>query len=335
MAKIYYSAGTDGTALYNANASASSGTLTLASAAADKIGIGDEIREGANRYYIYQRNSSTEFLIQTATGSTAITFSSTGITIYRAFSSVSAAENGASGASYLNTTDLTAAVGGGLFELFIIMYGDGADSTAVSINGWTTNATYFLTIRTPIGLAEVGTRQRHEGKLDATYAHFTNSSSVSGFIGVTDQNVHLEWLQIDGSGGSGYRRMIRFFGNSSTDSDGGVLLGCIGKGGSDTAWQNAGFALATDNINSTYYFSNCVLSDQKDCFEFYTASNTVYVNSCTCQNIAGGSPPGGFHVHAGDVTAKNCVAQDAALANSCFIGSFKANSIRMPTCWVI
>jgi hypothetical protein len=61
---IYYSVGTDTSALYSGNASASSGTLTLAGSAAAKIGVGDEIREGSNRYYITGRNSSTVFTLQ-------------------------------------------------------------------------------------------------------------------------------------------------------------------------------------------------------------------------------------------------------------------------------
>ncbi|NIO62460.1 MAG: DNRLRE domain-containing protein, partial [Gammaproteobacteria bacterium] len=59
---IFYSVGTDTSALYSGNASASSGILTLLGGpAADKIGVGDEVRVGSNRYYITGRNSSTEF----------------------------------------------------------------------------------------------------------------------------------------------------------------------------------------------------------------------------------------------------------------------------------
>ena len=58
---IYYSVGTDNTALYSGNASASAGTLTLSSPAANKIGVGDEIRVGLNRYYITGRSSPTVF----------------------------------------------------------------------------------------------------------------------------------------------------------------------------------------------------------------------------------------------------------------------------------
>jgi hypothetical protein len=60
---IYYSVGTDTSALYSGNASASSGTLTLAAAAIDRIGVGDEVRVGSSRYYISGRNSATEFTI--------------------------------------------------------------------------------------------------------------------------------------------------------------------------------------------------------------------------------------------------------------------------------
>ena len=54
---MYYSVGTQAAALYSGNASATSGTLTLASAAASNVGVGDEIRQGSNRYYITGRTS--------------------------------------------------------------------------------------------------------------------------------------------------------------------------------------------------------------------------------------------------------------------------------------
>jgi hypothetical protein len=111
---IYYSVGTDSAALYTGNASASFGTLTLAGPAANNVGVGDEIRQGANRYYITGRNSSTEFTIQNSAanggtpGATNITFGSTPITIYRAFLTLSAAESGAADSSHLNSSDLVA-----------------------------------------------------------------------------------------------------------------------------------------------------------------------------------------------------------------------------------
>ncbi|MDA2924180.1 hypothetical protein MYX65_05910 [Acidobacteria bacterium AH-259-L09] len=129
---IYYSVGTDTSALYSGNGSASSGVLTLSSSASNNIGVGDEVREGLNRYYITQRNSSTSFNIQNSAanggtpGATNITFADTSITIYRAFNSlddaVDALDGGvsASDSNHLNTTDLVTAD----YQLNIACYGD-------------------------------------------------------------------------------------------------------------------------------------------------------------------------------------------------------------------
>ena len=264
MPEIFFSAGSDGSALYNANASAAAGVLTLATPAVGKIGLGDEIREGANRYYIRQRNSSTEFLIQTPTGGTAITFSLTGITIYRAFASVNAAENGASGASYLNTVDLVT----NTINLTIIQMNDGADSNAVDIDGWTVNSTYYVTIRTPIGESEIGTRARHMGKLDTSFAHFVNDTSVSGFIACHDPQIRLTGLQVDASSGTGYRRPIRYFGYTAGDSDGLRISSCIVKGNGNGDWQTPAIAAATNVVGVTVRIWNCVVTNSKDAFEF-------------------------------------------------------------------
>ena len=84
---VYYSVGTAAGALYSANASAASGVLTLASAAANNVGVGDEVRRGADCtsaacYYITGRISPTVFTIQNSAafggtpGATNITFGS-------------------------------------------------------------------------------------------------------------------------------------------------------------------------------------------------------------------------------------------------------------------
>ena len=320
MPEIFFSAGSDGSALYNANASAAAGVLTLATPAVGKIGLGDEIREGANRYYIRQRNSSTEFLIQTPTGGTAITFSLTGITIYRAFASVNAAENGASGASYLNTVDLVT----NTINLTIIQMNDGADSNAVDIDGWTVNSTYYVTIRTPIGESEIGTRARHMGKLDTSFAHFVNDTSVSGFIACHDPQIRLTGLQVDASSGTGYRRPIRYFGYTAGDSDGLRISSCIVKGNGSGDWQTSAIAAATNVVGVTVRIWNCVATNSKDAFEFYQATTTYFIYNCTAQGGPAGTT-GLFNVSSGDVTAKNCIAQDTA-AGSCFVGTFNANS---------
>jgi len=142
MIPIYYSVGTDNLALYSGNASATSGALTLSSPAVDKIGVGDEVRVGSNRYYITGRNSSTMFTIQNSganggtPGDTNITFGSQSIAIHRAFNSLTAAVTGSSDANHLKTADLY----GGSFQLNWPCYNDGPMDDAVTIDGYTTSA---------------------------------------------------------------------------------------------------------------------------------------------------------------------------------------------------
>ena len=143
--QMYYSVGTQAAALYSANASAANGTLNLASAAANNVGVGDEIRQGSNRFYITGRTSSTVFSIQNSAanggtpGATSITFASTPITIFRAFNLLSTAEANSSDANHLNTANL---VTGG-FELNWPCYNDGPMSDQVTIGGYTTECHPF------------------------------------------------------------------------------------------------------------------------------------------------------------------------------------------------
>jgi hypothetical protein len=162
--RIYYSVGTNTAALYNANASASNGVLSLATAASDNISVGDEIRQSTNRYYITGRNSDQSFNIQDsgATGTPGdpnITFGSQSITIYRAFNALDNAVDvtnaGADEAAYLGTADLTTTTGNGPYQLNLACYGDGsADTTWASLTGWTTSATSYIRIYTPVSSTE-------------------------------------------------------------------------------------------------------------------------------------------------------------------------------------
>ena len=205
-AVIYYSVGTDNTALYSDTASASTGVLTLNSAAANNIGAGDEIREGANRYYITGRNSTTEFTIQNSAanggtpGDTNITFASTAITIFRTFNALTTAEAGSADANHLNTLDLVA----GGFQLNWACYNDGAMDDNVDINGWTTGAANYIRIFTPTNPNEVGASQRHTGKAGTGFriAQVIDLTldNHHGAIWIRDDHIRVEGIEIDGSG---------------------------------------------------------------------------------------------------------------------------------------
>jgi len=201
---ITYSVGTNSGALYSGNASSTSNVLTLASAASANIGIGDQIRHGSNRYYITGRNSPTSFNIATATGGSVTDFSSTAITIYRAYNSISAAEAGASDASHLNTSDLVASN----FLLQIACYADGNISGSTDVDGWTVDATRYVRFFTPVTLAEVGITQRHSGVWDETKFYMSGAPSAA-FFTTNDNYVRIEGFQFNIASSDQYRYGVR------------------------------------------------------------------------------------------------------------------------------
>jgi hypothetical protein len=198
---IYYSVGTQAAALYSGNASAASGTLTLASAAASNVGVGDEIRHGASRYYITGRTSPTVFSIQDSAanggtpGATGITFASTAITIFRAFNLLSTAEANSSDASHLNTANLVA----GRFQLNWPCYNDGPMDDQVTIGGYTTGAASFIRVYTPVLSSQVGAGQRHTGKARTGFRLRPTSALDNDSVRVSDSFVRVEGIEIDGS----------------------------------------------------------------------------------------------------------------------------------------
>jgi len=225
---IYYSVGTDTNPLYSDTASASTGTLTLNSPAANKIGVGDEIRLGANRYYITGRNSATEFTIQNSAanggtpGDTNITFGSTAITIFRAFNTLSAAEAGSSDASHLNASDLVA----GNFQLNWTCYDDGAMNDGITvIDGWTTGPANYIRIYTPTDTNEVGASQRHTGTAGTGFRltpSFDLTATLSfWYIEILEEYVRIEGIEVDGSGLTNGRRLsaVRIPSTVSSTSD--------------------------------------------------------------------------------------------------------------------
>jgi hypothetical protein len=224
---IYYSVGTDTSALYSGNASASSGTLTLAASGAAKIGVGDEIREGSNRYYITGRNSDTEFTIQNSAanggtpGDTNITFGTTSITIYRAFNSISAAISGSPDGSHLNLGVAPYDLVTGNYQLNWPCYKDDVmDDGFFDIDGYTTAADNYIRIYTPVDSSEVGIPQRHDGTAGTGFVlKSTCSSGCNHQFKIYDEHVRVEGIELDGSSISGSIYAAIYTKNLSTSSE--------------------------------------------------------------------------------------------------------------------
>jgi hypothetical protein len=201
---IYYSVGTTATALYSDTASASGGTLTLNSAADDKIGVGDEVRVGSDRYYITGRNSSTEFAIQNSAanggtpGDANITFSSQSITIYRAFNSLTAAISGSIDSSHLNLAGGNLVAGN--YQLNWPCYKDAALDDLPAISGYTTGADNYIRVYTPVDTSEVGTSQRHNGAAGTGFVlQYTPDPNTADLFEINEDYVRIEGIEIDGS----------------------------------------------------------------------------------------------------------------------------------------
>jgi hypothetical protein len=302
---IYYSVGTNAAALYSGNASALvAGTLTLASAAAANIGVGDEVRVGSNRYYITGRTSSTVFSIQNSAanggtpGSTAITFASTAITIYRAFNTLSLAESGSSNASHLNTANLVT----GNYQLNWTCYADGEDSTAVTVDGWTTAGRNFIRIYTPTATSEVGQTQRHTGKWGDGYRR-------TAAITVSDEHVRLDGISISQTGTDTAYRV------TGTSAAGDVWISsCFGVNASTSAnhvYQFDTVAATTLKIWNSIGISKAA---GYSAFYFNDADLTAYVYNATAVCSTSGACVA-FNRNAGSVTIKNGLGVDNAGAS--------------------
>ena len=347
LTAIYYSVGIDSSPLYSANASAASGTLTLASAAANNIGVGDEVREGANRYYITGRSSSTVFAIQNSAasgtpGDTNITFGSTAITIYRAFNSLSAAVTGAGDSSHLNNFDLAA----GNFQLNWIGYNDGALDETVLIDGYTTGASNYIHIYSPTSTSEVGASQRHDGTAGTGFRMAPVNSSPSNpflFFEIRDDFVRVTGLEIDGTGITNARAIDGIEIDASVAASGDIRLDSLiihdirSQDGGGTDADVRGIVLNSGNLklsNSILYdLAETTILDNADVkvilikagTSSYLHNNTIF----TIKNTGGAGDATGIYQSAGTVTAKNNVVLDVVSASSlddCFLGTITQSS---------
>ncbi|MFZ5980996.1 MAG: hypothetical protein ACOYVF_10235, partial [Candidatus Zixiibacteriota bacterium] len=171
-----------------------SGVATFSVAqTATNLGIGDKVTYNTTSVaYLAQKISTTQWRLITATGAMpADVAGATVNSIAHAFASLSAAEAGATGASYLNTTDLWT----NNYQLNIPCYYDsGPDTTAVTVDGYTTGVPNYIRIYTPYDTTgEVNTSQRHDGVWsDSKY----RLEPVGTVLSVNEPHIIIEGLQI-------------------------------------------------------------------------------------------------------------------------------------------
>ena len=195
---VYYSVGTNTADLKTGapDITINAGVATLDVAQTKPIGVGDVIDHDVDNklVYIWDVISDTEFRVQTGAGTLPANVSGVTVnSIQRAFNAFNDAVADSDDVAHLGNGDLTVVDR----RLTWVAYKDGVFSEDVTINGYTTDATRFVTL-TVAGADQVvtGASQRHVGV--AGTGAVLKPPSASG-IQVRDDYLVVEWLEIDGS----------------------------------------------------------------------------------------------------------------------------------------
>jgi len=181
-----------------------------------------------------------------------------------------------------------------------------ADTTAVTIDGWTTSATNYIKIYTT-GDA------RHAGVWDDTKYRLSISSN-SGTLVINSSNVKIEGLQIEISTGAYDNRIGIFLGNNATYAE--ISKNIIKNGNTSTTGRRG---ISVIGIGPFYVWDNIIYESLSIAVyvdtasgKFYFYNNTV-INSNMCIRSEGGT----------DIVAKNNITQSCTDG---YVGIFDSSS---------
>jgi len=348
--KIYRSVGPGNTSPL---ATGTSNTMVIASdwaifssALPDNVGVGDAIQYDSDDdgvvdsiAFISERITSTYYRVQNYLGFTP-TQTATGDTdwaIYRAYTSLYNAERGNENDSINDTVEnfddwttggsKDADEGGRDLTIDdvqwnIACYGDGADTTTVTIFGWTTSAQNYLKIYTPYLESEVGTSQRHSGKWDDGKYSLVVSPSVNGAINATNDYLYIDGLQVRQNGNSNYLSVI----NYGNGFKGGHLSNCVldyAGTGSDYRGVYASNASSFYAWNNIIYASGSASSTNRRGIDVYNIDNSYIYNNTVSDFDYNFTQRNG-----GVMLVKNNISQNSATAGYSVSGggTFDPNS---------
>lgn len=175
----------------------------------------------------------------------------------------------------------------------VICEGSAADTTAVTIDGWTTNATYYITIRTD-------TAGRHTGAWSTSaYRLSINGATI---LTCNENYTRCYGLQIEDTGSAGYHNFININGGDFFRFGYGIVR----KSVADLGVHN-GFYSAT-NGRTAYIYNTLIYDMGRVNYDDSGAGVFWYWYNCTAQNVTAAA--GAFHSWGSRGVAKNCIAQD-------------------------
>jgi hypothetical protein len=273
--------------------------------------VGSPFGDPTNIAVISGRIAANRFLVQSTGGGPAATTNDTNWTVVRAYTSLSdaslqqenigilaALRNFDSGTQDLVTQDRC---------LYLACYADAEDNTpTVFDSSWVTDPSHYIKVYTPVGPAEVGVSQRHDGKWkDAAYRLVvSNAHGIYSYV----NHMRLEGLQVRHLAVDAANQHAIYFRSPGSDCDLRIshnLLWGVGDAGYDYHCGimiyngYAGIARIWNNLIYDYRSTNArggmnlVEAD----FTFYVYNNTVV--DCVC----------GYRRGEGTVILKNNIAQ--------------------------
>ncbi|NIO61946.1 MAG: hypothetical protein GTO35_04930, partial [Gammaproteobacteria bacterium] len=278
--------------------------------------------------FIHGRTSSTEYTVKDKNGNapTAVT-SDYDWAIYRAYTSLANWESQTENPNITEPVENDVNPSPNLAAYNTIMnvacYGDGADTTSVNIDGWTTGANNYIKIYTPYLSSEVGASQRHNGKWDNGKYRLEVTSDTSSAISDSANYIRIEGLQVSMTVNANANDVI-YFGVASA---GEVWISkCIIKaiiGGTATnlagisSW-NASASLVVKIWNNIFY--DFIRSTAK-IMTVYNDTATTYAYNNTLQNVYQGFRQ---DVGGGTFVVRNNIVQDAS--DDGYVGTFDGSS---------
>jgi hypothetical protein len=180
-------------------------TATFSGPMPDNIGVGDALTyvSGGNRLaFITGRTSSTVYTVSSKDGTIpASALAGTAVGVYRAYNSLDGWESQIENPNIPEPTENDVNPSTNLVSsntvMMVAAYGDGADTTSLILDSWTTGPTNYIKIYTPSTSNEVGVSQRHNGAWDSAAYRISMDGSYFAPIGIFERYVRIEGLQID------------------------------------------------------------------------------------------------------------------------------------------
>lgn len=213
----------------------SAGVASFSSTLPLIIGVGDALEYDSDNdssidaiVFINSRIDSNNYEVRTFNGELPpdLLVTDNDWSLFRAYSSLSDAENGIENSSiHVDVRDFDSWSGGNdlVFKNLkwnIAVYADSIISNPLVIDGWNSSMSNNLRVFSPFLSSEVGIRQRHEGVWEEGYVNIQSSSSSSS-ISIHDPYVKIEGLQIGASSSS---EAMRYAIEVSGSVDSGAIL---------------------------------------------------------------------------------------------------------------